>query len=1042
MLAAPLSGVFAQEASLGRVLFTAGVTTTNQAGTPWAYVFWQASDRELLVDERFAVTMKEGGPSDPGDFRQVAVAHQVSDPEVVGLLLRRAENLGEDLYALEAAIDEMFSGTEMNTLPLQEKILAVILGAYVDPDDYEKLVFLGRRHPSLAMAMGTAVAVPLGSSLIHTFEVRRYTDGAAGDVLGRVTLDPAVPVLLPAPDRLAEVPDTSPKGDLNIRLRWEEPAALLRLSLLQFGYHVYRLDEATAVAQGWTAGAPPRAAFLQLVDFGSDDAKQVNALPVMYNDEGGTNTFFIADDNDSAGTGVPFTDGSRFYYYVAAADVLGQPGLISTGLLVTVCDRYPPLMPKNLSADVVRDYDPGVAAATNHIRITWRQDPAGDDASLMYYVFKWSSISQMNAAATGSVAGAIAGPIAHLTGEVFNAYTDTNAAADQSTAWYTVQAAEIVACGTNFSGHSAPAYGFIADLDGPESPLGPATINIMDCSPEVVAGQPVYGGSDNGRLPELLCSRVDTNPALQWADFFYYPQGQAATNFASASYLGRVFYADGEADARLFINQSDLAKSSSYTFFCRVGGSDGSVSEPAFSYFDGAADRMVLIPFTASIKCVREIPRPGDDIHHPGGPGFTPGPYVKPEIVFPPITTNALGHQFLLHQQIDGGPVTLIGQFLVESNLIGAVVTLTNNMAGTIGCSEICLFQEEVDENGISSGQVPIGCYRSTLMPPPLPDLQPLEPAGTVSNPALDIAWFCPPDGVERFEVWFGLEDEFLPASIGAGLTTNLAGGPYLIEVEDKVINFGRYQTGRVGHNFGTPDSPDFAVSVPIEPGKTYYIQIHALDACGNRSSSVVLPFGWYPPGSGPDVPWPARPLPTVSGNFHPQLEAVVLDQSIYRFQCYTDKNPIPAVRIGVVNQVIEECYATDCYILAETNNPVVNLFTSSSSGTALLPVMLYRYQVPNLKRSRVSGDIVQVSPLIEEIAYDLVPEALVCDPFIRILMTEEEYSNNENIKAYGIYLIDTQPVVSGASYVYLVVQFDDTGEPVRVIPLDEVTMP
>ncbi len=1049
LAAAPLHRAAAQEAPLGRMLFTAGVTTTNSEGRTWAYVFWQGTDRTLLEDESFAVSMKEGDASSAQPFRVAGVVRQASDPAVVSLLIGRAVHLGEDTYALEGAIDEMFSGMNTYGLPIEEKILAVILGSYADPDAYEKLRFLARRHPVLAMAMGSAIAVPLTNSVTHTFELRTYADGAAGDVLGRVTLDPANPVMLPAPDRLAEVPDTTPMGHLNIRLRWEEPDDLLRLSLLQFGYHVYRLDYDTAVARGWDTGVPPRADFLDQVSGGTDAAKQVNRLPAMYDDEGGTNAFFFADDNDRFNYGAPFVDGSRYMYYVAAADVLGQPGLISTGLLVTVCDRTPPLLPRNLDTSVVRDYDAVSGEATNHIRITWRQVPETDSsATVEYYVFRWSSMSQMQAAATGSLTGAIAGPIAHDPGQVFNAYTDTSAPADQATAWYTVQAAEIVACGTNFSGHSAPSSGFIPDLSGPENPLTNGTIRIFRCDPfTVVAGNPVTDQfSDLNRRPILTCDRLETNESILWAEFFYAERGNDAPDFDDAIPLGRVYFKQGQPRVELSFNPLDLPKASAFVFFCRIGTSDGQISEPAFKIYDGSLQNLISQGFLGFIYCREGTAGPGDDdVHRPtGGIDFGPGPFIKPEVEFGPMTVDTLDHRFLLHQQIDGGPLTLIGQFLVESNLLGTVVTLTNEMAGTMGCSEICLYQEEVDENGISLGQVFIDCYRSTVTPPPPPDLLPLDPAGTETNPAVAISWFCAPQGVERFEVWVGLEDETVPVTFSSSLTTNLAPSSNPVPFEDTIINFGVYQTGRVGQNFGAPDSPDFNVEIPISLGKEYYVRIHALDACGNRTASQTLTFGWYPPPVGPDVPWPARPLPPVSGNFHPLLEAVVLDPSEYAFNPKLIET-IPAVRIGVITQVFVQ--TSTCHP-ANSNDPVEDfVFRSSSSGELLLPIMLYRYQVTNATMPRVSGDIVQVSPLIDEIAYEVNSPAAssiyICDPFIRILLDNLQANDPSDIKTYEMFLIDTQPVISGATYVYLVVQFDETtGEPVRVIPLNEVTMP
>ena len=1037
LLALVSPGARAGETDLGRIMLTAGTTATNAAGQPWAYVFWQVTDRSMLQDRAFAVFRKNGNAASANSFSPAGVVQTQNDPAAVKLLLTRAANLGEDATTLESAINEMFSGSDLDlTLPLEEKLLALILGSYVDDEAYDRLMFLARRFPSLAMAMGSALAIQIPAAVESTFEIRAWENGVAGDVLGRVTLNPSSPPQLPAPNGLAEIPDTSPMGHLNIHLRWSEPAALKRMSLLQFGYHVYRVDRVVAQTYGWTNSAPPWSAFSIALAGLTNQVRKVNRLPVMVDDEAATNAFYFADDNGRyLEGGVPFEDGSRYYYYIAAADLLGRPGLLSTGLLVTVCDRTPPLLPRNVSTEVIRDFKGG--AATNYLRVSWRQDPAGDaGANIKYYVFRWSSISQMQNAVEGSVAGAIAGPISHITGVTFNAYTDTNAVGALTTSFYTVQSAEIVACGTNLSGNSGPTPGYIPDVTGPDSLMTNVTVNIRICRPLLTASQPILDQKGTTNPPVLTCQLAGANPNIAWVEFSWVNGFKDLGDYPSANLFGRFYFAEGQTNLSY---ELDAFTNITATFYCRVGTPQGKISNVTYTQVEGIS-RLLEIRHFASEVCRYGQPDPTNRVHHPGGPTFEPGPLDFPTVDFGPIPTNALGHQFLLHQQIAGGPLTLIGQFLVESNLLNAVVTLTNAMAGTVGCEEICLYSEQVDDNGVSGGQQLIGCYFSTVTPPPLPDLLPIEPSGTVSNPAMSLSWFCPPPGVERFEVWVGLEDETMTSvSIASGLSTNLAALNNPVNVEDKVVNFGVYQTGRVGQNFGTPDVPDFGITIPVALEKQYYVQIHALDACGNRTGSQVLSFGWYPPVAGPNVPWPARPLPPVIPDFHPQLEAVFLDPSEY-VDVPGFNEEIPAVRIGRVDQTGRS--SGSCHVIPFTNNPVTYLFDSESSGEELLPVMLYRYQIPNADFKRVSGDVAQVSPLIEEIAYSnyTTNSVQVCDPFIRILVDPTRL--NQPLLPYEIFLIDTQPVIAGASYVYLIVQYDSTREPVRVIPLDPLTIP
>lgn len=1031
----------AAETDLGRIMVTAGTTATNAAGQPWAYVFWQVTDRSMLKDQAFALFRKSGDAGSANTFSPAGVVQMQNDPAAVKLLITRAANLGEDTVKLESAIDEMFSGSDLDvTLPLEEKIVALVLGSYVDDKAFDKLMFLARRFPTLAMSMGSALTVQIPAGTNSTFEIRSWENNTAGDVLGRVTVNPTSPPQLPAPNALVEMPDSSPMGHLNIRLRWNEPSALKRMSLLQFGYHVYRVNRSVALSSGWTTGSPPWTAFAAALAAQTNEVRKVSRLPVMIDDEAPTNAFYFADDNGRyLEGGTPFEDGSQFYYYVAAADLLGRPGVLSTGLLVTVCDRTPPLLPRNVTTDVVRDFDG--TNATSYLRVNWRQDPAGDAGSeIEYYVFRWSSISQMQAAATSSLAGAIAGPISHISGVVFNAYTDTNFTGALTTAFYTVQSAEIVACGTNFSGNSGPTPGFIPDVSGPDSLMTNVSVNIRICRPMLTARPPVidYQSKDPTNNAQLICHLVGPSPNIAWVEFSYVNGFKDLADYPTANLFGRFYFTPGQTS--IVFSIAEYTNLITATFYARVGTPEGKLSNITYTQIEGVS-RLSNIVHLASEICGYGQPDPTNRVHRPsGGPTFVPGPLEFPTVDFGPIPTNALGHKFLLHQQIAGGPLTLIGEFLVESNLINSVVTLTNAMAGTVGCEEICLYSEQVDENGVSGGQQLISCYFSTVTPPPLPDFLPIEPAGTVTNPSMSLQWFCPPPGVERFEVWVGHEDELMTsASIASGLSTNLAPLNNPIYVEDKVVSFGVYQTGRVGQNFGTPDVPDFGITIPIGLSKRYYVQIHAIDGCGNRTGSQVLTFDWYPPVAGPEVPWPARPLPPVVPDFHPKLEAVFLDPADF-IDVAGFNEQIVGVRIGRVDQ--NERSSGSCHVIPSTNNPVTYLFDSESSGEELLPIMLYRYQIPSADFKRVSGDVVQVSPLIEEIAYNfhLTSSVQVCDPFIRILADRTKV--NQPLLPYEIFLIDTQPVIAGATYVYLVVQFDSTREPSRVIPLDPLTIP
>jgi hypothetical protein len=104
---------------------------------------------------------------------------------------------------------------------------------------------------------------------------------------------------------------------------------------------------------------------------------------------------------------------------------------------------------------------------------------------------------------------------------------------------------------------------------------------------------------------------------------------------------------------------------------------------------------------------------------------------------------------------------------------------------------------------------------------------------------------------------------------------------------------------------------------------------------------------------------------------------------------------------------------------------------------------VLYRIQTTNGLFQSVSHDVIQVSPMMDRIAYrvetaqDGVQYSAVYDPFIRGLPPA---GNRPRI---GLVLVDTQPVVRGSRYRYLLVRFDPkTREVVQVIPTNEVDVP
>jgi hypothetical protein len=124
--------------------------------------------------------------------------------------------------------------------------------------------------------------------------------------------------------------------------------------------------------------------------------------------------------------------------------------------------------------------------------------------------------------------------------------------------------------------------------------------------------------------------------------------------------------------------------------------------------------------------------------------------------------------------------------------------------------------------------------------------------------------------------------------------------------------------------------------------------------------------------------------------------------------------------------------------------DPNVGVFSSrtrdaSRSGQRLLPIAIYRQQVTNEYFPRVSGDIVQVSPLIEQIPWTINANE---DVTIPDRLFAGHYETKGANTYFFLYVRDLQPVLQGAKYRYFILRFNDKREVQETIPAGEVPIP
>ena len=115
-------------------------------------------------------------------------------------------------------------------------------------------------------------------------------------------------------------------------------------------------------------------------------------------------------------------------------------------------------------------------------------------------------------------------------------------------------------------------------------------------------------------------------------------------------------------------------------------------------------------------------------------------------------------------------------------------------------------------------------------------------------------------------------------------------------------------------------------------------------------------------------------------------------------------------------------------------------------NGQPLLPIVIYRQQITNAMFPKVSGSLVQVTPLIERIPYSLYVNADQTIVTVPDLLIESgfEYSQSLDgnlIPNYYLYVRDLQPVMVGASYQYFVMRMNEKHEVSEIIDAGIVTI-
>ncbi|MDQ8195325.1 hypothetical protein QEH59_12885 [Coraliomargarita sp. SDUM461004] len=1114
---------FAQD--LEQLTFTLGTTGRDANGADFGYMVLQSQEAEAVIGRPYAIYEKAADFATAAPFQLRAVIQLQTDPRTIRSILKASEKVDEDFAMLEQRVDGYFEDVDISTLgatggepDLAEKVSIAVRSAQANPSLFEGLYFLGRLHPGINCVLGLAYFGELNQPLV-TWELREWNPSSREpeDVVGRVLMDlsAASPSLgyppLPAPGKPVDVPfpisettyENDPRGHLNVRLRWHTPEDLRQQSLLAIGYNVYRLAKADAIGLGWVSEgdpvcpAPSVADARMLLEAGM--LVQTNVYPIMpvtdlseaeSEDLSDSETFFTADDDDRFEPGAEdtFGDGDEFYYFAGAQDLLRRPGELSDGHYVKICDQKPPLPIDEVKVrnHFVASTNPAEIQAyggEQQLEVQWRQLEFDGEEPLdnyKYYIYRWDSPQEILEKSANPLANLVAGPIDHDTSKEWRSWIDTssplnpdapNMADDAGrTYFYTVRVEDNSACGGNMSANSASAYGVLRDRRPLEDPSGSITTRCLSLEIEGKGTELFQRNPDDlSAKPIIRIAVTRSNPDIEWAS--------VNINFGKNTELDpidleRRYFAEGENlvifdyqpaavrnEVRVNVHGGDRFGNISNTALLTLGDVNPNSAYYGVEYLYELSHIEIL---TDDRNCGPHI------VVDTSAPG---GLLAKPTLeLFMPERAR----EYKLYRRINNGDLSLIQQGQTEdlftdlADFEYADYALPNAPMYTI-----CYFLQVFDEHGNASALVPVDECIEFIREYPAPLLaQPELYSGSNGQSMARLTWYCPPEAVDKFELWIASDDAVSPGDVGDALSELTEFGARHIQNDARTYYI--YQTRRLATVFGQT-APEFSVDLELDPNKVYSFLVRAVSAEG-LDSRLTGPFSnlqsiaWTQGGSdnGPNVAWPDRDLP---GLLEENLEAMFTSEFGMEILRDDVNGPMPALRIGAYRLVDEELDEVIQYDkqanldadfptfltppgdpVAYTAHRIIERRAGQSDVTkSIFPFALYRYRVDAPLVREPSKNVEQVSPMMREIAYeggviydigktggDVIEVSRIRDPYVFAELVDT-YSGNG--PTHHLYMRDFTPVQFGGTYQYLMVFFTERGEIETVLPLNTITI-
>ncbi|MEI6194572.1 MAG: hypothetical protein WCS42_09600, partial [Verrucomicrobiota bacterium] len=438
--------------------------------------------------------------------------------------------------------------------------------------------------------------------------------------------------------------------------------------------------------------------------------------------------------------------------------------------------------------------------------------------------------------------------------------------------------------------------------------------------------------------------------------------------------------------------------------------------------------------------------------------------------------------EYRVYRRAGDGPLTLFAQgaALYDPANTNKLIEAKDD-AMPVSPTRLCYYVQLLDNQGHGSPLSLVGCKAVGVLPRPI--LAEPQPLGAVNNPQVMLNWFCPTSGVARFQFKISRVDPPSPgASSGfASLKTSVytpynSFSSYLGLTKHKAllsVFCEAHMTSLIGPGFGP--GPQFTLTASVLANVAYNISVAAVDAQGNVGPpSEISQFTWTPPVVLATVPWPKRLLPPVRdfdalapGTAPPIISPRVAATVFYDSDTTAPNPRYPVgVRIGELgvpgpsgvgshpndnavtghsDEYLQynagESLFKALYIQPDPNAGVFRSLGLDHPGQSLLPIVIYREQLTNALFPRVSGDIVQVTPLIERIPWIMDANRTVTIPD-RLFAGFTEYDNAfYHLYHYYFYVRDLQPVQLGAAYRYFVVRFNAQREVQEILNAGDVTV-